>query len=234
MWYDPCFHGFCLFSRIRDVDMWKEGLEARSELPGKSQRKPFGRVEFDQLLGEYRAMCDMLALIFALELIEAYPEAKVVLVEREIESWYKSFNTNMIQPSYNPIIRLVAMLDRRYLARVDQMSKTMFRTYFKADTKEKLMKNARPVYREHNVMVRRMVDKERLLEFKLQDGWEPLCKFLGKPIPDAEFPRLNNSVVMKEKIGILIKASALKLLKDFAMVVGGFVVVLVAIYWHRK
>lgn len=27
----------------------------------------------------------------------------------------------------------------------------------------------------------------------LAEGWEPLCKFLGKPIPDEPFPRVNDA-----------------------------------------
>ena len=32
---------------------------------------------------------------------------------------------------------------------------------------------------------------ERLLEFDVRDGWEPLCDFLHKPIPKEPFPRTN-------------------------------------------
>lgn len=34
--------------------------------------------------------------------------------------------------------------------------------------------------------------EERRLEFKLKDGWEPFCEFLGKPVPDMPFPRVNS------------------------------------------
>lgn len=40
-------------------------------------------------------------------------------------------------------------------------------------------------------MVRGLVPKDQLLEWKVEDGWEPLCKFLGKPIPDEPFPHTN-------------------------------------------
>lgn len=40
-------------------------------------------------------------------------------------------------------------------------------------------------------MVRGMVPKERLLEWSVEDGWEPLCEFLGKPVPDEPFPHEN-------------------------------------------
>lgn len=47
------------------------------------------------------------------------------------------------------------------------------------------------VVSEHCNMIRGLVPKERLLEWKVEDGWEPLCKFLGKPIPDEPFPHVN-------------------------------------------
>lgn len=40
-------------------------------------------------------------------------------------------------------------------------------------------------------MIRGLVPKERLLEWYIDDGWEPLCEFLGKPVPDVEFPHAN-------------------------------------------
>lgn len=40
-------------------------------------------------------------------------------------------------------------------------------------------------------MIRGLVPKERLLEWSIDDGWKPLCKFLGKPVPEVEFPHTN-------------------------------------------
>jgi hypothetical protein len=47
---------------------------------------------------------------------------------------------------------------------------------------------ARPMYREHNRLVRSVVPADRLLDYKMSDGWEPLCRFLGKDIPETPFP----------------------------------------------
>ena len=38
-----------------------------------------------------------------------------------------------------------------------------------------------------------MVPKERFLEWKVEEGWEPLCKFLDKDVPDEPFPHVNRS-----------------------------------------
>jgi len=31
------------------------------------------------------------------------------------------------------------------------------------------------------------------MHFQVKDGWEPLCQFLGKTVPEVEFPWLNKS-----------------------------------------
>ncbi len=44
---------------------------------------------------------------------------------------------------------------------------------------------------EHCNMIRGLVPQDRLLEWTVEDGWEPLCEFLGKPVPDEPFPHVN-------------------------------------------
>lgn len=47
-------------------------------------------------------------------------------------------------------------------------------------------------YERHNEEVVRTISPDRLLVFDLSEGWEPLCDFLGKPVPKNEpFPHLN-------------------------------------------
>lgn len=64
---------------------------------------------------------------------------------------------------------------------------------------------ARGKYREHYALVERVTPPERLLKFRLEEGWEPLCRFLGRPIPDLEFPRVNEGAALKEKIGLIAR-----------------------------
>jgi hypothetical protein len=47
------------------------------------------------------------------------------------------------------------------------------------------------VFGQHYERVRRTVPAERLLVYRVQDGWEPLCRFLGVEVPDEPFPRVN-------------------------------------------
>ena len=47
-------------------------------------------------------------------------------------------------------------------------------------------------YERHNREVRRCIPAHRLLEFQASQGWEPLCAFLGVPVPGEPFPRTNS------------------------------------------
>lgn len=86
---DPTCHWFFVWNNMANVKMWYEAAEAKF-FPELGGPKPF-----DQLLGGYAAVCDAPFIAFAPEIIEAYPDAVVVLVERNIEAWYKS----LTQPS---------------------------------------------------------------------------------------------------------------------------------------
>lgn len=58
-------------------------------------------------------------------------------------------------------------------------------------------------YYYHIEKVRAMIPPDRLLEFNGKEGWEPLCDFLGKPVPDTPFPHVNDRVVMRAMLGTL-------------------------------
>lgn len=52
----------------------------------------------------------------------------------------------------------------------------------------------RRTYEDHYKHVRAVVAPDRLLEFQPQDGWEPLCQFLGKTIPENKpYPYINEA-----------------------------------------
>lgn len=66
-----------------DCLMWQDAFAAKYDGEGT-----FGREQWDQLLGHCQAVCDWPAVAFAKELIEAYPEAKVILTTRDVDSWH--------------------------------------------------------------------------------------------------------------------------------------------------
>lgn len=43
------------------------------------------------------------------------------------------------------------------------------------------------------------------LEFSVLEGWEPLCKFLGKPVPQTAFPRDNDAAAIAEALNRMLR-----------------------------
>ena len=52
-------------------------------------------------------------------------------------------------------------------------------------------------FEEWNQLIIDSVPKERLLVFDAREGWDPLCNFLGLPVPDEPFPRINDSLTIQ-------------------------------------
>ena len=197
-----CYHSSVFFSNIRDCDMWNDAMDAK--YLGHGPR--FTRTEWDQLLGSYSAVsADPPAVAFAEDLVAAYPDAKVILVEREIESWYRSFDTNIIAAQWNPLISFVSELDPWLLRPVRRCHRRWATGWMASAGRVEMQQKARQAYRDHYALVRRDTPKDRLLEYQLADGWEPLCAFLGKPVPDVPFPRVNDSEALQELLAIVIK-----------------------------
>jgi hypothetical protein len=59
---------------------------------------------------------------------------------------------------------------------------------------------------EHYENVRKLVPKERLLEYQVGEGWHRLCTFLGDKVPDTEFPRVNDTETLKRNIDMWVAA----------------------------
>jgi hypothetical protein len=54
-------------------------------------------------------------------------------------------------------------------------------------------------FERHIDEVRAAIPAERLLVFDVRDGWEPLCAFLGTPVPDEPFPQVNERASFRRK-----------------------------------
>lgn len=175
----------CSIDNPPDALMWMDALTAKYDGVGPA----FTRADWDQLLGNCQAVCDWPAVAFAKELIEAYPEAKVVMTTRDVDSWHAS--------TMRTVFWRVMDRELRYLSYVSwaagmyyPMLKKFFDTFFLGDFENR----GKEIYLRHYEEVRQLVPKDKLLEFRVQDGWEPLCGFLGERVPCGQkFPNVNDN-----------------------------------------
>jgi len=159
-----------------------EVLENPQQVAGFLAAARNEKVDWDTLFEGYRASCDWPSCNFWRELSACYPDAKIILTRRSAESWYLSMSETLI-----PFMRKVIAGPPQPIREIAQ--EIVINQSFSGDIDDK--DHVMEVFELHNQAVRDTIAKERLLEFEASDGWEPLCAFLGVPVPDEPYPRVN-------------------------------------------
>lgn len=219
--YANPYHFANVLCNAKDSDMWLDALDAKYN--PRSTKKPFGKREFDQLLGENSAIMDVPAIMFWRELMEAYPDAKIVLVGRNEESWLRSIR-GLADGVLNPLGRYVLRYtDPATSGRVLNLGFTWLRYFFGVEgplTVESVVARAPETYRAHYREIRKTVPPHKLLEYKLGTDWEPLCKFLGKDIPNVPFPHQNDATALELGFTVFFKRALVTSARNIAVALG--------------
>ncbi|KAI1871046.1 hypothetical protein JX265_006086 [Neoarthrinium moseri] len=145
-----------------------------------------------EVIGGFVGCADCPMIHFLPELMELYPDAKVVLVTRDRESWWKSFSVfgdetakSAVATFFLQILLFPIPGARWFPSIVKGFEEDLWRVHG-LESQDGLF------LEKHNAWVRQQVPKDKLLEMDLAAGWEPLCRFLGKPVPTKPFPRAND------------------------------------------
>ncbi|KZO97741.1 hypothetical protein CALVIDRAFT_597227 [Calocera viscosa TUFC12733] len=175
-----------------------------AELPGRMGRcwafvdayhgKP---TDWRVLMAGWGSTVDHPTADFVPELIVAFPEAKVILTERDNASvWWKSYTDTVwrLNPLWNGVLMWSvppAFAMWSVGRNVDSFKK---RTYGFVGPE---------AYGMHKARMKAIVPKEKLLVFNVKEGWEPLCTFLGADVPKIPFPRNNETKDMQKRFFIM-------------------------------
>ncbi|TLD33747.1 hypothetical protein PspLS_00222 [Pyricularia sp. CBS 133598] len=198
--YKNVHHGISAIADREKFALFSAAADAHFSTLPTYTGKPFSRADWDRLFGDCEAVTDMGSL-FAPQLIAAYPDAKVILVERNVDSWYESTDVAIIQTTWGWWSWFVADVLGRMMGLKGHLTiRKVLLGFFEARNVRELRARAKERYLRHNVEVKESVGPERLLVFDLKDGWEPLCEFLGKDVPDVPFPVVNERKEHVERV----------------------------------
>lgn len=205
--YENVYHGIKSLDSPNDWFVLSRAADATfSNLPTHTPGRTFTREDWDEVFGDCEAITDIGAM-FGPQLIEAYPEAKVILVERDYDRWAKSMEEQVFRNLWGTIPNfLVNVVEPILGSEAGPANRKMVLGVFRAANVDEVRANARETYERHYATIRRMVPADRLLEFDLKQGWRPLCDFLGRDVPESwrgrenEFPHVNEAAAMREKI----------------------------------
>jgi hypothetical protein len=189
--WGPCYH---MVNVLADLDLAPKWLDAVN-----------GRADWDAIFADHQSTVDWPGSYFTKELIEVYPDAKVLLSTRSGDTWAQSMRDTIWGLFYDDILirdlsEARAKVDPKWADYLEMM-KAMWRNSglipHGADTTAESMAEAAERYQED---IKRSVPSDRLLVWSVQEGWEPLCEFLEVPVPDTPFPRLNDSQGFVDRI----------------------------------
>ncbi|KAJ7453868.1 P-loop containing nucleoside triphosphate hydrolase protein [Mycena latifolia] len=191
--YGNPHHIGLVMSNPAQVAAWNAAIDAKFE--GKAT--VYGRVEWDALLGEFQAVADVPGILFAEELVRAYPDAQVILTTRDPERWWKSFcDTLLIMLNYRQT-RLARWLDPHGYGKFVPFARRNLEILLgPLDVIEEA--EAKRRYAAYYAGIQALVPPDRLLEYKMGEGWGRLCGFLGKGVPDVAFPHKNEAKMIME------------------------------------
>jgi hypothetical protein len=185
--FGPCYHFTEVFAHPEHLRDW---AAAAKGTPG-AWRRP---------LAGYVATTDWPGVAFWREMSEAFPDAKVILTTRDAGKWYDSMTKTVFAAITGKIPEAAeryrtfeaaedlsafgqaGVIERCFGGRIDDRDHVIAR------------------YERHNEEVRGVVAPERLLDYQVSQGWEPLCDFLGVPAPDEPFPHINEQAAFASTV----------------------------------
>lgn len=140
------------------------------------------RPVWPQLLRDYGGTLDWPSMAYWQDIYQAFPDALVLLSMRSPEAWWQSISQTVLLSAPTAATARTAW---------DKLVVELFEHHFVGRHPTK--SQAIAAYNAHNKAVRLAVPPNKLLEWSPKDGWLPLCRALGQPVPDKSFPHLNAS-----------------------------------------
>ncbi|MCK9249391.1 MAG: hypothetical protein M0P31_10520 [Solirubrobacteraceae bacterium] len=179
----PCHHMVSVFADLPQAELWRRASE--------------GDLSPAEILADHPAAVDWPASYFYRELMEAFPDAVVLLSVRPGEAWANSIRQTIWGMFHDDKLS-------RHMNAAHEAVNPAWRTWMETlrgwwgakgifdgpDTTDAQLIAAMERWNDE---VRATVPAERLLEWTPADGWEPICERLGIAVPSEPFPRVHDS-----------------------------------------
>jgi hypothetical protein len=167
----PCLHGSSLANDSDLASRWLTELQRPTPHRLRKAR--------EDLLDGWAAVVDWPASVYAYVLADVFPQSQVVLTTRPAAEWFASFSATILsdeQPGTNRAMDLLMRVTANDALQGQPWSKSGWIA----------------AYKQHITRMRAMVPPERMLVYSVREGWGPLCRFLGVPVPQQPFPATND------------------------------------------
>lgn len=171
--FGKCHHMEEVYANPWQVPYWQAAMRGET-------------VDWHRLFADYGAAVDWPSAHYWRELADAYPEARVIHTVRSPQSWWESYSDTIKD------FLKIGVVQEEGIAR--DMSEWCARAIGEQTFGGEFTNRdaGLQAFERRIKEVRAAVPEDRLLVFDVKQGWNPLCDFLGLPVPEATFPRSND------------------------------------------
>ena len=189
--FEPCYHMVNVLGNLDAAPRWQEALEGKSE--------------WDDIFGNFQATVDWPGAFFYRDLMEAYPEAKVLLSVRDGEAWERSMGETIWGIFFGEMLihdlsTAWSRVDPKWASYISLMKAMWQKSGLMGENEGPGSGAMARAMERYNREVMGVVPPERLLVWSPGDGWEPLCDFLEVPVPQVPVPHINDAKQFGERI----------------------------------
>ncbi|KAA3676121.1 uncharacterized protein DEA37_0002233 [Paragonimus westermani] len=193
----PCFHFNDLFtSSNQQLDEW-------IRLPDLEDDKIKLKERLSVLLKDYQFASGFPVAAYLEDLLDLYPNAKIILTVRDPETWLATFRSTTTPRDLNNSNQsiLKSLFELPGSKKLNKLYRMTLRQVLGQTIDLQNDTQLMNAYVSWNEFVNRVVPKDRLLVYNMKQGWKPLCDFLQIPVPSTPFPsvRRRTSLVKWDK-----------------------------------
>jgi Sulfotransferase domain len=187
----PTYHMVDVLADLDQAGLWERALD--------------GEAPWEQIFDGFNSTVDWPGGYFYRELIDVYPDAKVLLSVREPEAWERSMRQTVWAVRHGEsLIRLLSSAQAHvnpqwqgFLNMIDRLIWEGKGTFASGHAEPQQLIDR---MQRHEEEVRADVPSDRLLVWSVKEGWGPLCQFLELPVPAEEFPHINDRTEFLNRI----------------------------------
>ncbi|KAF9876947.1 hypothetical protein CkaCkLH20_05793 [Colletotrichum karsti] len=142
----------------------------------------------------YAATLDVPGMLFIEELLQMHPGVMVICTIRDPDDWVESMRkTGSASLQAFLSFALFLLPTMRWFPRyIEAIPKGRWGELFPHEDPLPDLN----VWYLHQAWLKRVVPANQLIFYHVKEGWGPLCKALGKPVPDMPFPKINDGDAM--------------------------------------
>ena len=196
----PCYHMAEVLQNPANKDHMAFWNQVAEEAAGMQH-------DWNTVFANYTAAVDNPACCVWRELHAAYPDAKVLLTlhPKGPDGWYASTMDTIYFTETQWQFKLLTVFVPRLRMFGNMSRKLLWQRNLKGTMENKAAAIQR--YKDHIEEVKAAIPAAQLLIFSVDQGWGPLCNFLGVPVPNTPFPNVNDRTQIKGAIAAMTKGA---------------------------